>query len=143
MNIVTSWDILKSNWMEINSTTIPRFVQTTSTANIQIHGFANASMRACGCICQKCRAWKIYCLKTKSLPRLELWIAHQWASCGLILSLLCSYLRVPACDLCTSTRLMLFFNILTLYIFAVSFYRLTFEAFHVAPRHMKAIEHRC
>ena len=78
--------------MEIDSITIPRFVQTTSTSKVQIHGFADASIRAYGCcIYVRCSDTnkivsrlltaksKVAPLKTKSLPRLELCAAHLLA----------------------------------------------------------------
>lgn len=76
--------------IKIDSLQIPRFVHTTSLALVQIHGFCDASIRAYGCCLylRSCYSANIYSnlltakskvapLKTKSLPRLELY-AKLW-----------------------------------------------------------------
>ncbi|KAI8116339.1 hypothetical protein CVS40_11578 [Lucilia cuprina] len=91
LRLNTTWDIMyfKVNLLKIDSIEIPRFVHTTSSASVQIHGFSDASIRAYGCCIYirssisdnvSCRLLtaksKIAPLKTKSLPRLELCAAH-------------------------------------------------------------------
>ncbi|XP_075167480.1 uncharacterized protein LOC142239573 [Haematobia irritans] len=92
MQLYSSWEVFKEDLLQIGSIRIPRFVQTTSQSKIQIHGFADASLRAYGC-CIYIRSEisnKVTCnlltakskvspLKTKSLPRLELCAAHLLA----------------------------------------------------------------
>ncbi|XP_036342992.1 uncharacterized protein LOC118752244, partial [Rhagoletis pomonella] len=63
----SSWQNFKANLLQLPSISIPRFIYTESSANCQIHGFADASIRA------------VAPLKTKSLPRLELLVAHLLA----------------------------------------------------------------
>ncbi|XP_037823707.1 uncharacterized protein LOC119612057 [Lucilia sericata] len=92
LRLNTTWDNFKENLLKIDSIEIPRFVHTTSSASVQIHGFSDASIRAYGCCIYirssisdnvSCRLLtaksKIAPLKTKSLPRLELCAAHLLA----------------------------------------------------------------
>ena len=92
MKLDSEWEEFKSNLLMIDSIKVPRFVHTTSSATVQIHGFSDASMRAYGCciyvrsrdssgvFCDLLTAKsKIAPLKTKSLPRLELCAAHLLA----------------------------------------------------------------
>lgn len=88
----TCWQNFKFDLNLLNSITIPRFVQTLSTAEIEIHGFADASVRAYGC-CIYIRSItpngiytnlltaksRVAPLKTRSLPRLELSAVHLLA----------------------------------------------------------------
>lgn len=88
----TSWEDFKHNLSRIDSIEIPRYVLTSMNSSCQIHGFADASMRAYGC-CIYVRneisgqlfsrlltaKSKVAPIKTKSLPRLELCAAHLLA----------------------------------------------------------------
>ncbi|XP_055919381.1 uncharacterized protein LOC129951309 [Eupeodes corollae] len=92
LRLDTSWQNFKTNLSQLGEIKIPRFVETHSNAEIQVHGFADASMRAYGC-CIYIRSQstagikstlltaksKVAPLKTKSLPRLELCAAHTLA----------------------------------------------------------------
>ncbi|XP_075156375.1 uncharacterized protein LOC142229674 [Haematobia irritans] len=91
MYLDSLWQDFKSNLSQLDSIQIPRFVRTSSSLIIQIHGFADASIRANGC-CIYVRSFseegvlsrlltakpKIAPLKTKSLPRLELCAAQSY-----------------------------------------------------------------
>ncbi|XP_036340574.1 uncharacterized protein LOC118749914, partial [Rhagoletis pomonella] len=92
MSLATSWDNFKENIKRIPEIRIPRFVNILSSSKIQVHGFADASMRAYGC-CIYIRSGyknnyksilltaksKVAPLKTKTLPRLELCAVHLLA----------------------------------------------------------------
>ncbi|XP_075163365.1 uncharacterized protein LOC142235999 [Haematobia irritans] len=86
----TEWENFKSTLQKIKSIQIPRYVNTTASSKCDIHGFADASLRAYGCCiyirtavgnetsCHLLTAKsKVSPLKTKSLPRLELCAAHM------------------------------------------------------------------
>ncbi|XP_054746940.1 uncharacterized protein LOC129252836 [Anastrepha obliqua] len=92
LHLDTSWENFKANLLQLPSISIPRFVHTESSASCQIHGFADASIRAYGCCIYirshsaggtKCTLLtaksRVAPLKTKSLPRLELSAAHLLA----------------------------------------------------------------
>ncbi|XP_073821565.1 uncharacterized protein [Musca autumnalis] len=93
MRLNTAWEDFKFNLSKLDTIQIPRFVNTTTSSRIQIHGFSDASMRAYGC-CFYVRALdssgvscrlltaksKVAPLKTMSLPRLELSAAHLMAN---------------------------------------------------------------
>jgi len=49
MNVETAWSKFKADIPGIAKLHIPRFVGTEKQARIQIHGFADASVRAYGC----------------------------------------------------------------------------------------------
>ncbi|XP_046806844.1 uncharacterized protein LOC124419898 [Lucilia cuprina] len=103
MNLHTSWENFKTNLSKIDNIEVPRHVLTSSHSTSEIHGFADASMRAYGCCIYvrsrvanqiTCRLLtaksKVAPLKTKSLPRLELCAAHLlaklWAKVRTLLS---------------------------------------------------------
>ncbi|XP_073821413.1 uncharacterized protein [Musca autumnalis] len=93
MRLNSAWEDFKFNLSQLDTIQIPRFVNTTTSSRIQIHGFSDASMRAYGC-CFYVRALdssgvscrlltaksKVAPLKTMSLPRLELSAAHLMAN---------------------------------------------------------------
>ncbi|XP_037957049.1 uncharacterized protein LOC119686867 [Teleopsis dalmanni] len=92
MHLDSSWQAFKSNLTQMDSISIPRYVHIHSNIKCDIHGFADASMRAYGC-CIYVRIHdsngihselltaksKVAPLSTKSLPRLELCAAHLLA----------------------------------------------------------------
>ena len=92
LSLDTYWQKFKENLLKLPEISVPRFVFTSTNSSIQIHGFADASMRAYGC-CLYVRSVsadgikttiltaksKVAPLRTKSLPRLELCAAHLLA----------------------------------------------------------------
>ena len=92
LSLDTCWENFKQNLLKLDQISIPRHVFTSADCSIQIHGFADASMRAYGCClyvrsvtpeCVKTTLLtaksKVSPLKTKTLPRLELCAAHLLA----------------------------------------------------------------
>ncbi|XP_037929892.1 uncharacterized protein LOC119664680 [Teleopsis dalmanni] len=92
MRLDTAWQAFKNDLKQLNLISIPRYVNLHFNVKCQIHGFADASVRAYGCClyvrCEtsngfKCELLtaksKVAPLKTKSLPRLELCAAHLLA----------------------------------------------------------------
>ena len=45
----TDWKNFKSELSQVDTINVPRFVGTTVNSSVQIHGFADASMKAYGC----------------------------------------------------------------------------------------------
>ncbi|XP_037944367.1 uncharacterized protein LOC119677170 [Teleopsis dalmanni] len=92
MHLDSSWQAFKSNLTQMDSISIPRYVHIHSNIKCDIHGFADASIRAYGC-CIYVRIHdsngihselltaksKVAPLSTKSVPRLELCAAHLLA----------------------------------------------------------------
>ncbi|XP_052855140.1 uncharacterized protein LOC128263903 [Drosophila gunungcola] len=92
MQLLTSWETFKATLLQLPKIKVSRFVNTDPQVPIQIHGFADASMRAYGaCIYIRTQTAeglkvslltaksKVAPLKTKTLPRLELCAAHLLA----------------------------------------------------------------
>ncbi|XP_075151043.1 uncharacterized protein LOC142225150 [Haematobia irritans] len=89
----TEWSYFKTVLTQINQICIPRFIGTTLNASVQIHGFADASMKAYGCCIYVVSrqgndvTTRLFLAKSrvapskkiKTLPRLELCAAHLLA----------------------------------------------------------------
>ena len=86
------WQNFINTLSKINLISIPRFVGTTKHSKIEIHGFADASMRAYGCAiyvrCENSSGISVQLLtakskvaptQTRTVPRLELCAAHLLA----------------------------------------------------------------
>ena len=89
----TDWKNFKIELSQVDTINLPRFVGTTLNTIIQIHGFADASMKAYGCCLyvrySECNLMKSKLIvakskvapakKVKTLPRLELCASHLLA----------------------------------------------------------------
>ena len=93
MCLETDWQNFKVELSQVDTINVPRFVGTTLNSRIQIHGFADASMKAYGC-CLYVRYSDYNTIKSglivanskvapakkvKTLPRLELYASHLFA----------------------------------------------------------------
>ncbi|XP_065361988.1 uncharacterized protein LOC135955564 [Calliphora vicina] len=91
-SVDTTWSQIKNSLADSHKIVIPRFVDSCSTVNCEVHGFSDASNNAYGCCIYirtehpdgiTCRLLtaksKVAPLKVKSLPRLELCAAHLLA----------------------------------------------------------------
>ncbi|XP_037931322.1 uncharacterized protein LOC119666116 [Teleopsis dalmanni] len=89
MRLDTAWQAFKNDLKQLNLISIPRYVNLHFKVKCQIHGFADASVRAYGCClyvrCETLNGFKCELLtakskaaplKSKSLPRLELCAAY-------------------------------------------------------------------
>ena len=89
----TEWKSFKIELSQVDTINVPRFVDTTLNSKVQIHGFADASMKAYGC-CIYVRYSESNVMnskllvakskvapskKVKTLPRLELCASHLLA----------------------------------------------------------------
>ena len=92
-SLETEWKSFKIELSQVDTINVPRFVGTTLISKFQIHGFADASMRAYGC-CIYVRYSESNIMnsnllvakpkvapskKVKMLPRLELCASHLLA----------------------------------------------------------------